>query len=207
MILIGLKLRIEKFWACRISKEFTRTEFRVLDIHPAKDYSRGILSAIGENDPKKIRDFLSSTEEVTRAEILIDEPDVKLLSFYFTHGPLGDIIIKSGVHIRPPLDLTEGTIKVNLIGSSANITQFLRETEELSDISIEIIRKSELKFIGNPRLTNKQENILKVAVRFGYYDIPRRITVAELAEKLNLSPSTVTEHIRKAENKIIKDYI
>lgn len=50
MILVGLRLRIENFWASRISKKFPKTEFKILDIHPAKGFSRGILAVTGKHE-------------------------------------------------------------------------------------------------------------------------------------------------------------
>ncbi|WP_455368132.1 helix-turn-helix domain-containing protein [[Eubacterium] cellulosolvens] len=207
MILLGLKLRIDGFWACSVSEEFKGTLLKILDIHPSKDYSRGLLAVFGEVDLKKVSDFLSLSKDIERVDILLDDPDSKLLAFYFKHGPLGDIVVKTGVHIRPPLELEKGLIKVNLIGTSKSIYQFLNESEKLKNITMEIIRRSALKCIGKPRLTRQQELILRMAIKLGYYDLPRRITNRELAKKLGLSASTVAEHLRKVENRIISDYI
>lgn len=80
MILVGLRLRIENFWASRISKKFPKTEFKILDIHPAKGFSRGILAVTGKHELEKIRECLSILEGITKVEILLDESDIKLLS-------------------------------------------------------------------------------------------------------------------------------
>jgi predicted DNA binding protein len=206
MIITGLRFKIKDFWACELSEKFKKVEFQVLDIHPSKDHSRGLLAITGQEDPKTLRNFLSSREGITRTEILLDEADKKLISFYFKHGPLGEIILKTGVHIRHPLELKDGVISVNLIGTSKNIKQFFEKAERLKEVSMEIVRKSELKRLRKPRITKKQEQILKTAIKLGYYDIPRGITTAGLAGKMSLAPSTLSEHLRKAENRIIKDY-
>jgi predicted DNA binding protein len=207
MILVGLKLRIKDFWACIISEKFGETQFQILDIHPSKDYSQGLLTVSAETHLKEVKDYLLLLKDIKKAEILLDEPDTKLLSFYFKHGPLGDIILQTGVHIRPPLELENGIIKVNLIGLKENVNKFIKLTDELENITMEIDRKSGLKFLNKPLLTRQQERILKEAVKLGYYDLPRRITTMKLSEKLGLSASTVTEHLRKAEKKILIDYI
>ncbi len=52
-------------------------------------------------------------------------------------------------------------------------------------------------------LTSKQLETLAKAYELGYFDLPARISADELATKLGLSRSTLSEHLRKAESKII----
>jgi predicted DNA binding protein len=52
-------------------------------------------------------------------------------------------------------------------------------------------------------LTPKQIDIVVHAVRAGYFDAPARISADELAKKAGLSRSTFTEHLRKAESKLL----
>jgi len=57
------------------------------------------------------------------------------------------------------------------------------------------------------KLTGKQLETLLLAYKSGYFDNPRKVTLRELAEMLNLSPSTVKEHLRKAQRKIFEELI
>jgi predicted DNA binding protein len=57
------------------------------------------------------------------------------------------------------------------------------------------------------RLTTRQLAILKSAVEMGLYDFPRRITQDELAARIGITPSTLTEILRRAEKKILGDFI
>ena len=52
-------------------------------------------------------------------------------------------------------------------------------------------------------LTEKQMKALLAAVESGYYEIPKRTTADELATQLGQPRSTLEEHIRKAESKIV----
>ena len=51
--------------------------------------------------------------------------------------------------------------------------------------------------------TARQEEILRVALDLGYFDFPKRIRLEELAEKLNISPGTLSEILRRAEKNIL----
>jgi predicted DNA binding protein len=52
-------------------------------------------------------------------------------------------------------------------------------------------------------LTEKQRRVFITAHNLGYYDLPRRITLAQLAEKLDLVRSTLDAHLRKAERRLL----
>jgi predicted DNA binding protein len=56
-------------------------------------------------------------------------------------------------------------------------------------------------------LTGKQREIMTAAYRYGYYDIPRRISSEQLSEKVKVSRPTLLEHIRKAERTIITELL
>ncbi|MEA3135825.1 MAG: hypothetical protein QOJ26_1706 [Thermoplasmata archaeon] len=48
-------------------------------------------------------------------------------------------------------------------------------------------------------LTRRQLEALQLAVRAGYYEVPRRVEARELAAQVGLGRSTFEEHLRKAE--------
>ena len=53
------------------------------------------------------------------------------------------------------------------------------------------------------QLTEKQMKALLSAVENGYYEVPKRITADELSRTLDRPRSTLEEHIRKAESKVL----
>ncbi|WP_338600846.1 helix-turn-helix domain-containing protein [Sulfolobus tengchongensis] len=55
-------------------------------------------------------------------------------------------------------------------------------------------------------ITARQEQILRIALEAGFFDYPRRIGLKDLAKKLNMSPSSLSEIIRRAEKNIITAY-
>ena len=52
-------------------------------------------------------------------------------------------------------------------------------------------------------LTHRQREIIQVALQMGYYDFPRDTDYKSIAEQIGIDAQTVTEHIRKAEAKIL----
>lgn len=52
-------------------------------------------------------------------------------------------------------------------------------------------------------ITPKQLEIFQLACDYGYYDTPKKISLEQLAERTGIAPSTLAEHLRKAEAKLL----
>jgi len=53
------------------------------------------------------------------------------------------------------------------------------------------------------RLTDKQLTVLETASELGYYDWPREATAEEVAAELGIASSTLHQHLRAAEGKLV----
>lgn len=62
-------------------------------------------------------------------------------------------------------------------------------------------------FVNRGRLTARQLQVLNAAFEYGYFERPRRTNVTELADILNITPSTVSEHLRAAQSKLFQDVL
>lgn len=56
-------------------------------------------------------------------------------------------------------------------------------------------------------LTERQREVLDCAVRCGYYQNPREATHKEIAAAVDLSPSTIGEHLRKIESRVFSEFV
>jgi len=54
-----------------------------------------------------------------------------------------------------------------------------------------------------PDLTEKQKEAFELAIREGYYDIPKRTDLNKLAKMTGISVATFQEHLKRAEAKIV----
>lgn len=52
-------------------------------------------------------------------------------------------------------------------------------------------------------LTSKQREVFDLACRDGYYEMPQKTTIDEMAAKLGIHPNTFADHLRKAEAKLL----
>jgi len=90
-----------------------------------------------------------------------------------------------------------------ILSDYEELKKLLRELSE-NGYSVRVLKV--LKLSKRELLTPKQERILLIALEAGYFDYPRKIGLRRLAKELNLSPSSLSEIIRRAERKIILNY-
>jgi predicted DNA binding protein len=56
-------------------------------------------------------------------------------------------------------------------------------------------------------LTSRQREIVLEAIRLGYFDLPRRIDLTQLAMRLSVKPPTLMEILRRAQGKMARYYL
>jgi predicted DNA binding protein len=84
-----------------------------------------------------------------------------------------------------------GVVEVNKLGA----IKFTREIVGLQNSGIAC------------GLTAKQFNILRTAVESGFFDCSRKIDSRQLAKKLGMAQSTLLEHLRKSQMKILSQVL
>lgn len=57
------------------------------------------------------------------------------------------------------------------------------------------------------RLTDRQREVVETAHSLGYYDVPRTASTEDVATELGLDPSTVAEHLQRAERNLMGDVL
>ncbi len=90
-----------------------------------------------------------------------------------------------------------------------SLITFFEKNKQFSDISMVKIKKEVPSLVLHqsvPSLTEKQKEAFELAQEFGYYSYPRKISVKDLAGKMNVPRSTFQEHLRKAESKIVSQF-
>lgn len=122
---------------------------------------------------------------------------------------LADHIETGQGYIVSPFGFSSGRYRITLLGNQKQIQRFLGQVEE-HGLSYKIASVMNASFSPDSPLgclTEKQRMVLVSAFRLGYYDIPRKLDTDKLADRLNLVNSTVVEHIRKAERRMLTEML
>ena len=131
----------------------------------------------------------------------------------------GSIIERFEAHnclYQPPTVHRHGWEHYTVIAFEESAIQAVYEDLE-SDREIEMLSKTGLEETQIPHtmlapvdqlfdsVTERQLDALQLALDNGYYEQPRQASVSDLAAQTAVARSTYEEHLRKAENKLIKN--
>jgi len=118
---------------------------------------------------------------------------------------------KNIIHLAPALINENGQEIINIASfEKKDLIKAVNALEKYFETKIHYIQERKVKNISvikeNPELTEKQKNAMELAIKNGYYDYPRKISIKKLAKLSSLSFATFHAHLRKAEQKLLPFY-
>lgn len=104
-----------------------------------------------------------------------------------------------------PLEYTsDGDLRVTLIGDAKPLQRALAELADSFEVRLEETGEYQPGLRDfTSLLTDRQCQILRVAVEQGYYEVPRQATIRDIADVVRLSQATVGEHLQKVEATVL----
>jgi len=120
-------------------------------------------------------------------------------------GPLQ----RTGVVVVPPIDFRpDGVARLTIVGDHGPLRDALAELPDRIETTVLRIGEYDWRqHLFDPALTDRQFDALAAAVESGYYESPRAATVEEVAQRIDASPSTASEHLRKAESAVMTAFM
>ncbi|QLD86969.1 helix-turn-helix domain-containing protein [Natronomonas halophila] len=119
-----------------------------------------------------------------------------------------DVAHEHALIVDTPLKFTDEGLRATLVGTHENLRNALGAIPDTIDFSVD---NAGTYVPGNEDLlsplTERQLEVFETAVEEGYYDVPRRATHKDIADNLGCAPSTVDEHLRKAESRVVSGLI
>lgn len=144
---------------------------------------------------------------------LLEKKTDRMCVVFIRGGPTLSSVLEfigvPGGYLFTPLGINEEKIKICFLGNETQVKEFM-ERLDILQIRYRVVLLTDANFSPiSPlsQLTEKQRQVLMSAYKMGYYAVPRNVTTEEIAKKLNLVDSTVVEHLRKAEQKLISQIL
>ncbi|PSP98284.1 bacterio-opsin activator [Halobacteriales archaeon QS_4_70_19] len=176
------------------------------------DDGTAVSLATHHGDSDRLREILSGSDDVLDFEVLDRDNGIQTY-IHFTPNETTEALLRLTREYEFVIDTPirwdaddSGAVRVGLIGDDDTVQRAIEsvpdnirlELEQLSEYSPESQELSAL-------LTERQKEILDTAVDVGYYEVPRRATHEDIADTLDLSTTTVGEHLRKIEARMLSE--
>jgi len=191
----------EKLWISDIFKKYPDVKLDILNFLPY-DLEKSIGNAIIEIMHYKIKQIIEEIKihpSVFEFSLLEQEENrvkfnVKTKDPYLLYG-----VIKCGVLINFPVIVKDGFAIWKLISTRKRIDDLLTLFEEKGiNFSLLLIGNSPYSFDDDKNKLNLEESeILDTAINLGFFEVPRKISLEALANRLGKSKSGLSVLLRK----------
>lgn len=185
-------------------------EARVLEVNTTLEGVETFLFAI-DGDPSAFADRAVETSGVESVEVspvrdgtayalMVMRPlETPLFATIHSAGPM------SGFVLRTPMVYRDGAMIGRAVGDPEPLQRALEQAPDDVDVTVEEIGE----FRGDlddpaTRLSERQREAVTAALERGYYERPRGATHEDIADALGCAPATASDHLQKAESKLVR---
>ena len=197
-------------------------------VHPVDDalaaapaIGRESLSHIQSHGGTSALCYRLQGDETSLASVLDERPDVLVSDHIRDHeGAFGLYLrvegcldtfercfFEQGLLVDPPVTFPGHGLRLSVIGTPAMVKHAMERLPDGTACSVERLGAANADRQLLATLTDRQREVIETAFELGYYEIPRQTTHADIAATLDLSGSTVDEHLRKAEARLMEQLL
>lgn len=188
----------------RFAMRFPKYHITVIDIQAVNPKQKQYLYYIKGNDKKfdSIISYLKSSKGYKLVkEIERSKDTLILLVVLYQKGYIQNIIQKYNGFLIDLHTCYEGWEYWHVgVINRESIDKMITEFKKIGELKVLYIGQADFQ---NTLLSKQQKKIFTYAYTQGYYEKPRKTTIAKISKALNLNHATVGEHLIKAENKIV----
>jgi predicted DNA binding protein len=187
--------------------------FEILDILKQEKSGMALIARLStKNKNAKMDDLFG--DELIEYQLLEKRKDGSGIYFFKTarrgeNSNQFNSFFRFGGYQGKPFFIGDGKATMTFLGSSAAIKNMMKTMESFK-IPFKVLSLSDAKFSYDSPLsdlTEKQRRVIISAFNSGYYDVPRRTSSEQLADKLEIRPQTFVMHRRKAEHRVLEKII
>jgi predicted DNA binding protein len=199
----------DNYYTCDLTRQIP---VRVSIVTVNGDTGFGIVESLtGEERP--IKDYvrrLRASESTIEVDVTYTSTEVywTRVVHRLTQESIHETILSGGCMTRLPIVIEAGLQQhVVLAPTRVHLANLLKQLRaRFSDVRIQRVQTTP---IGMPHvsLTKKQKEAVLLAFHSGYYEIPRRTTIAELCKDLNIKRVALQERLRRVERQVMQEFI
>lgn len=194
----------EGTWIGDVTRAYPDATVRILSALTRDSTGVGLVE-ITAPELADVLGTIERSESITELSVLQRNEDTALVQFETTMPLLLRPVEGSGVPLRMPFTVEEGAAEWEITASQRRLSEL---STELAEFGIPFtVDELHQRIEPEQLLTDRQLRLVRAAVEHGYYDTPRRCSLTELAETVELAKSTCSETLHRAEGKVMKRFL
>lgn len=193
----------ESVWISEVSRTHPDTRFRVLAATANMATGVARIGILGDN-PEAVCDEFREYDSVTELTVFESSPEICQVQVETTVPLLLTSLQDAGVPLEMPFEVRDGKMTLEVTVPQQTLSA-LGETLDKFGIQYTVERIQQEIDSDSSLLTERQQWLLDEAIERGYYDTPRRTTLVDLAEEMDIAKSTCSEILHRAEERVLKE--
>lgn len=164
-------------------------------------------------DREVYRDHIAGAEETLHCDITpvdgrsfyayVREREKEIFERFRTAFEQPSVVVVPPLAYRP-----NGRVDFDVGGEAEDLAMILDNLPEEITVSVSEVGEYDAR-PGVPAidLTARQREAVRAAAEVGYYEFPRTGSIADVAERLDCATSTASNHLQKAEARLVSQFI
>lgn len=205
MIESVLRIRLPCSWVTLVTQKFRAT----VDLVEQKPLDTGLLQNLveidpGPSDPREIVEELRANRYIAEVEAIVPPKGKILANLKVRECNACKALAESECFLTDATAAEGGGLEWRILAPRQSVVQALVRELRRRGIELEVVAVKPVKPGGV--LTNRQEQVLSLAYKLGYFEFPKKVNLTQLAKKLGVAKSTLSEILRAGEFKILHAY-
>jgi hypothetical protein len=189
------------FWHYEMSKRHPDTAVEVLG-YSILEGEMLVDLRVQTNDLPAWADELSSFADIHNVKILGRPGTGSTLRVTYKAFDIQATIQSLHLIVRTPFSVKNGIAELVMAGPEESIRRFIATYPDLQ-AQVDAVYSSERG--GSAVLTTRQSEVFHRAMAAGYFEVPRRVTLTELAERIGVAVSSLSEMLAVVEKKLLQE--
>jgi hypothetical protein len=191
-------------WLTKFTLKYPLLYFNVLSaLLLTENRANCLIQIKGVNIDNFWREF-SDQYDKSKFQLVYNDANSVLINILIEDPWILQHIMTSQLLVRFPLTIINGKVSIELIATRKKI-EGLFDNPKWKEINVTI--KQIGQYCPDTLLSHKQTDILIQALKNGFFEAPRKQTLSSLAIELGLSPTALSENIRRITKKLGEQYL
>lgn len=205
MIEAVLRVTLPCSWVTEVTGTHGAT-VNVVDQKPIGEHRLQSLVEIdpGEADPSAVVETLRRNRFIHGVEAIVPRKGKILATLQVDQCHACHALANSECFLTDATATGPGGLEWRILAPERVAAETLVKTLRDRGLQVEVAAIKSVK--GSGSLTERQDRVLSLAFRLGYFEFPKKINLSDLARKLGVSKSTLSEILRTGEEKILHSY-